>query len=123
MKCMDDKIRSLNKIKLDDSEKKLERSINEKTFCLQGIYIKGCANLHNTNRSYRSHVINNVFQKSFTDFINELRIKEACERLKDEKNKIHTLETISGSVGFSNRNTFTRNFKKKQGNPFVLTSI
>lgn len=121
MKCMNDKIGSLNKIKLNDAEKeKLVQSINQKlikdkVFCLQGIDINHCADMLNTNRSYLSHVINDVFQKSFTDFINELRIKEACEKLKSEKNITHTLEAIAESVGYSSRNTFTRNFKKTTG--------
>lgn len=121
MICMNDKIGSLKRIKLDDSEKEKlihlinKKLIDEKVFCTQGIDINQCASLLNTNRSYLSSVINDVFKKSFPDFINELRINEACEKLKDEDSKIHTLEAISESVGFSSRNTFTRNFKKATG--------
>ncbi len=121
MKCMNEKIGGLNRIKLGDKEKEKlvhlinQKVINEKAFCEKGMDINQCATLLDTNRSYLSNVVNDVFQKSFTDFINELRIKEACERLKDEKSKVHTLEAISESVGFSSRNTFTRNFKKTTG--------
>lgn len=121
VKCMNNNFNNLKSLKLNDTNKEKlihiinTKVINDKAYCLTNFNIATCASLLNTNRSYLSNVVNDVFQKSFSDFINELRIKEACYKLSETDCRHLTLEAVSESVGFANRNTFTRNFKKVTG--------
>ncbi|MBX2876868.1 MAG: helix-turn-helix domain-containing protein [Saprospiraceae bacterium] len=59
-----------------------------------------------------SFILNQHFQKGFNDFVNEYRVGEAIEKIKDRKLRHLTLEGIAAEVGFSSRSTFYRAFKK-----------
>ncbi|MDD5571698.1 MAG: AraC family transcriptional regulator [Bacteroidales bacterium] len=69
----------------------------------------------NTNILYVSHVINETFNKNFTNFINEYRVKEARRLLSDAEYHKYTLEAVAQSVGFNSRSTFIDSFKKYTG--------
>ena len=68
----------------------------------------------NVNRNYLSHAVNCCTGKSFTTYMNELRIKEAILLLSDSK-AIFTLEGIALETGFNDRKTFYTAFKKITG--------
>ncbi len=59
-----------------------------------------------------SKVVNSTFEKSFSDFVNEYRIKKAQILLADKNLKI---DDISKQVGFNYRTTFSLVFKKNTG--------
>lgn len=67
------------------------------------------------NRTYLSQVINEKFNKSFTQLVNEYRIQEARRQLTDEVTRLYTVEFIAKSVGFNSVNAFNRAFKKFTG--------
>ncbi|MFA6924197.1 MAG: AraC family transcriptional regulator [Bacteroidales bacterium] len=69
----------------------------------------------NTNRFYISNVINETFNKNFTNFINEYRVKEARRLLSDAESQKYTLETIAKFAGFNSRSVFIDAFKKYTG--------
>ena len=60
-----------------------------------------------------SQLINDNLEKNFSLFINEYRIKEAKELLKN--NKQFTLEAIGYECGFNSKSTFYSTFKKLVG--------
>ena len=60
-----------------------------------------------------SQVLNDNLKKSFTNFINEYRIKEAKELIKTD-DKL-TLEAIGYECGFNSKSTFYSAFKKYSG--------
>ncbi|MEQ9593669.1 MAG: helix-turn-helix domain-containing protein [Cyclobacteriaceae bacterium] len=66
-----------------------------------------------TNTVYASQMINLLFQRSFTDYVNQYRVEEAKQRL--EKDADSKLFAVALDSGFSNKNTFSRVFKKHTG--------
>lgn len=71
-----------------------------------------------------SQILNQHFNKSFFDFINEARVHEALELLKTFDSKVDTIENIAEEVGFNSRASFYRSFKKVTGkNPTEFVSL
>lgn len=69
-----------------------------------------------SNIKYVSQVINDVFGKNFTQYINEYRIREACDRLSGrEPYDSYSIKGIGESVGFKSHSTFVGVFKKITG--------
>ena len=68
-----------------------------------------------TNRTYVSQLINNEFNCSFSEFVNEYRIIEAKKLLADQFYENYSLDYISETVGFGSLNTFIRVFKDSEG--------
>ena len=60
------------------------------------------------SKYYISHLLNKHLNLNFNDYINRLRIKEACELLIMTNNKI---ADISEEVGFGTIRSFNRAFK------------
>ena len=68
-------------------------------------------NLH-LSKYYISHVINRQLGLSFNDYINSLKIDDACEQLKETDKRI---ADISEEAGFGSIRTFNRIFKEITG--------
>lgn len=66
----------------------------------------------NTNSRYLSAVINQRFGKNYSSLVNEFRVREASFMLRDRKYAKHTMEDISKTVGFANRQSFYTAFFK-----------
>jgi len=96
---------------------KIDKLFNKKKIYRdQRITLDRLARRLRTNRSYLSATINFCYRKNFSTLLNEHRINEACELLKDkELCKKYTMEGIGMEVGFSNRMSFYRAFKKLRG--------
>lgn len=62
-----------------------------------------------------SFYFNQVVEKSFAEWRNELRIEYSIEMIKEGKAKFLTLDTIARESGFSNQTTFISSFKKYTG--------
>ncbi len=62
-----------------------------------------------------SQVLNLELEKSFYEFLNEYRFKEAKHRLLQPENKHLTILAIAFDSGFNNKNTFNKVFKKHEG--------
>jgi AraC-like DNA-binding protein len=60
-----------------------------------------------------SQLLNDNLGKSFSLFINELRVEEAKQLLIS--NNVHTIETIGYDCGFNSKSTFFTTFKKTTG--------
>jgi len=67
------------------------------------------------SRTYLSQVINEKFSQSFVNYINGLRIREACHLLSEDLNRLYTIEAISKQVGFNSTNVFNKAFKRSTG--------
>ncbi|WP_148044253.1 helix-turn-helix domain-containing protein [Sinomicrobium pectinilyticum] len=68
-----------------------------------------------TNTSTLSRIVNEVSEKSFTDFINVYRIEEAKKILNDDAFFKYKISAIALEVGFNNYDTFCNAFKKYTG--------
>lgn len=113
---------SLSSIKDDDNSlKELSEAIlgimeNEKPWLSHSFSQRQLASILGSNMTYVSQAINRVLGKSFSVFVNEYRINEACRRFSDPDNFGNlTIEAVGTSVGFSSRSGFNAAFKKMTG--------
>ncbi len=70
----------------------------------------------NTNTAYLSQYFNQVIQKTFSEYTQELRIHYVLQKLVDAPYfRKYTLQAIAEEVGYKDANTFVRVFKKQTG--------
>lgn len=67
------------------------------------------------HRNLISKTINTVYNKPFSSFLNECRVRHAIHLLSDPANDHQSLEAISLDAGFATRSTFYRAFKAQTG--------
>lgn len=85
-------------------------------FCSPDFSLNALAALVGSNSKYVSQVINDVFGKNFSTYVNEYRVNLACERLADDEDYgRYSMNGIGESVGFKSGGTFTAVFKKMTG--------
>ncbi|WP_428742492.1 helix-turn-helix domain-containing protein [Tenacibaculum sp.] len=71
-----------------------------------------------------SLIINNVAKKSFTDYLNEMRIEQAKVLLLDSNYANYTITSIGLESGFNSKSTFYTAFKKHTGyTPFEFKNV
>ena len=106
--------------KTSDFDKQLFSKLNkfvieEKLHLNSEITVEVAARIMNTNQKYLSQAVNNCTGDNFIAYINEYRIKEAVRLMSDTSKKHLSVERIAIAVGFSDRITFYRAFKKQTG--------
>ncbi len=95
--------------KLEDFEKK-------QGFLKSNMSVSTLANITNTNSKYLSKVINKYKGKSFSYYINDLRIEFVVEKLKnDSKYRAYTIKALASESGFNTTEAFSKSFYKKTG--------
>tara|TARA_Y100000385_G_C13091118_1_gene638830 strand:+ start:2024 stop:2812 length:789 start_codon:yes stop_codon:yes gene_type:complete len=67
------------------------------------------------SNSYLSQIINQKDGRNFFDFINEYRIEEVKEKMKDPNFDHYTILAIAQDAGFKSKSTFNAFFKKSTG--------
>ena len=69
-----------------------------------------------SNRTIVSNYINSSRNKNFNQYINELRINYAVNRLMNEPTlKKYTIDALAEEVGFNSRKTFSDAFLEHTG--------
>ena len=69
-----------------------------------------------TNSKYLTKVIKFYRKKSFTTYINDLRIEYIINRLKESKTlQNYTIKALSQEAGFNSAEVFSKYFYKKTG--------
>ncbi|MEX0289787.1 MAG: helix-turn-helix domain-containing protein, partial [Flavobacteriaceae bacterium] len=66
----------------------------------------------NLSRNHASQIINEHFNLSFFDYINKYRVDEAKRLLLEHKSEGSTIAQLAYDVGFNNRASFYKAFKK-----------
>lgn len=94
---------------------KINQMIENKDYLNQDFSLELMASNFHTNTKYISQIIHQTFDSNFANFINRLRINEACLLLIDDKYKNYSIEGIGQSVGFSSKQAFYTAFKKFTG--------
>lgn len=84
---------------------------NERPYIESTLRLDDLAKMLNLSRNHTSQIINQHFNLSFFDFINKYRIEEAKTLLSKPQEKI-TVAQIAYDVGFNNRASFYKAFKK-----------
>ncbi len=77
--------------------------------------LDGLADSMNMSPRRVSGLLNGFYQKSFYDFINEFRVKDAQQQLSDPKNLNKSIQRIFEDAGFNSKTTFNTLFKKVTG--------
>lgn len=83
----------------------------EKLYLKPGLTLKSVADCLNTNTKYLSQVVNHHMGINFQTFINQLRIEEVKQKMKEEEYCNLTLFGIALQCGFKNKSTFYKVFK------------
>ncbi|NER15759.1 helix-turn-helix domain-containing protein [Spongiivirga citrea] len=85
---------------------------DEKVYRRNDICLDWIAHKLGTNRHSASQVINEHFNMNFFELINNFRIQEAIELLKNNVHNNLNIIDIAYEVGFNNKVTFNKSFKK-----------
>ncbi len=105
--------------KIDTSE---FEKLNERLICLmeeENLYRNPDLNLEllakalSVSRHLLSQLLNDNLNKNFHQFINDYRVREACELLRE--NGHYSIEAIGAEVGFHSRSSFFSSFKRLKG--------
>ncbi|MDO8316101.1 MAG: helix-turn-helix domain-containing protein [Flavobacterium sp.] len=93
---------------------KLQFFEKQRGFLESTITIQKVATTLNTNSKYLSKIINQYKDKSFVQYINDLRIDYAIRKLKsDPKLRNYTILALAKEFGFNNAESFSTAFYKK----------
>lgn len=104
----------LKNVDLDDVlEKIFELFNNEKIFCYEDLSMKGLAEELAISPHKLSEIFNRKLNRPFLQFVNEYRIKEACQYLVKEPDR--TILSISNAVGYNSPSSFYSSFKNETG--------
>lgn len=96
--------------------KKLALFEKEKQYLTNQISLHDVAKIVKTNSKYLSKIINSYKNKTFTNYINDLRVAYTIDRIQnDEMYKKYTIKAIAQEAGFTNSGAYLRAFYKKTG--------
>ncbi|MCQ2334867.1 MAG: helix-turn-helix transcriptional regulator [Paludibacteraceae bacterium] len=108
-------IASTNSLKkLAPVQRKLQRAIEHKKYRQKHLTLNSLAHDLNTNRTYLSDLVHQLFGMPFTDYINHLRVEDAKTILADTNCKT-TIKTLAEELGYNSTTSFYRNFKRIVG--------
>lgn len=101
----------------DKHRRELELAILEimndsNVFCDPDFSLSKLSEMVGTNFTYISWIINNSFNKNFSTFINEYRIREACRMFASLEYKKYSIESVATMVGFKSKGSFNPIFKE-----------
>ncbi|MDH7446087.1 AraC family transcriptional regulator [Aquimarina sp. 2201CG14-23] len=101
---------------IDKILESLQSFEQKKGFLKSDITTNSLAKEFSTNSKYLSKIVNSYKQKSFSNYINDLRIDHAVDKLRsDNKFRNYTIKAISKDIGFNTTEAFSKSFHKKTG--------
>ena len=102
-----------------DSEKFIKKLENfmrlEKPFLNPDLTIQMLASELNISRHHLTQILNEKLNKNFYSYINEFRVEEVKEQLKNPEYENYTLLALALKAGFKSKSTFNDFFKKYVG--------
>ena len=87
----------------------------EKLYLHETLSLRTLANRLQLDPNLVSYVLNNIFHKSFYDYVNEFRIEEVKRKIDDPAYSHFKIVEIAYECGFNSKATFNRVFKKLTG--------
>lgn len=113
------KIEPIEEINEEIIKNTLENLANfelSKGFLNNGLTLNSLAKKVKTNSRYLSKIINIYKRKSYSNYMNDLRINYIVNELNsNEKFRKYTIDAIAKEAGFNNRRSFSHVFLKKTG--------
>lgn len=89
--------------------------VNEKLFRNPELNLAGLSKSISVSERTISEVLNGNLNKNFYQFVNEYRVKDVQEKLKDSKNSNLKILSLAFDAGFNSKATFNRLFKAYTG--------
>ncbi|WP_298419592.1 helix-turn-helix domain-containing protein [uncultured Kordia sp.] len=106
----------INGSKVTEILKRLEKIEGQEYFLESSCSLANMAKKAKTNATYLTKVLKQYKEKTFYQYLNELRINYAIERLKTDKLfRQYTVKHIALEVGYKSPESFTKHFKKETG--------
>ena len=87
----------------------------EKLYLHETLSLRTMANKLQKDPNLVSYILNNFFQKSFYDYVNDFRIEEVKNKIDDPAYSHFKIVEIAYECGFNSKATFNRVFKKSTG--------
>ncbi|MFD0762074.1 tetratricopeptide repeat protein [Lutibacter aestuarii] len=116
----------LNRDEIEKYTKELEQiMIDYKLYLNPDLSLKDLASYLELPTNYVSQLLNQGFDKNFSEYINTYRINEFKERILLEENKDLTIMAVAYDSGFNSKTVFNTFFKKIEGitpNSFVKSN-
>lgn len=84
---------------------------NDKAYLKSDLTLKDISEILNTSTNNISWLLNNVYNLTFYDFINQYRIKEFIQKVENKEHLQHTILALSFDAGFNSKSTFNKAFK------------
>lgn len=107
---------SISDENINEILKSLENFEKINGFLDSKVSINHLAKKINTNTKYLSRVINHYKNKNFTNYLNDLRVDYAVNKLTNDLSfRKFTIVAIANEVGFNNAESFSNAFYKKTG--------
>jgi len=96
-------------------KKLLDYMEREKPYLDRDLTIYQLALMTGIQKHYITQVLNETYNRNFFTFINEYRVREVIERMKDPSNNNFTILGIAYDSGFNSKSTFNTIFKIMTG--------
>lgn len=114
--AIENNIKELPEDLVNDILTKLEKFEATDKFVKKKYTLPQLAKELNTNGTYLSKVINETKQVNFANYLNQLRIEYAIERItNDSRFREYTIKAIAEECGFKTQQSFSAAFYKKTG--------
>ncbi|MFW0739883.1 helix-turn-helix domain-containing protein [Flavobacterium sp. T12S277] len=95
---------------------KLTHFEKTKGYLFSNVTVQSLSSTFETNSKYVSKVVNTYKEKTFVQYINDLRIDYALQSLEeDSKLQKYTIQALAVEFGFNNAESFSTAFYKKTG--------
>ncbi|TAI48807.1 helix-turn-helix domain-containing protein [Flagellimonas allohymeniacidonis] len=88
---------------------------NQKVYLDTNLSLDRLAHALDLNPKQLSALLNGILGISFYDFVNQYRVNEVTDKLKDRDNRKLTIEAIANQSGFKSKSSFNAAFRKQLG--------
>jgi len=106
----------INQEVVEDLLKKINRFEKEQLFLKKGITLQKLSDQFNTNSTYLSKVVNHHRGKSFSAYVNDLRIEYVINLLKNERiTQKYSIKALGEMTGFTTTQHFSDAFQMHTG--------
>ncbi|WP_074406867.1 MULTISPECIES: helix-turn-helix domain-containing protein [Aquimarina] len=107
---------SINKETINHLLDRLQQFEEKQGYLKSNLNAKDLAKSFGSNSSYLSKVVNTFKEKSFSSYVNDLRINYVIDKLREDSIfRKYTVKAIAQEIGFNNAEAFSKAFYKKTG--------
>lgn len=106
----------ISEVIIKDLLKKLKKFEDEKQYLQPNLKIETLSKEFDSNNKYLSTIVNKYKQKTFVQYVNDLRIDYAVTKLQNNnKLRKYTIQALAVEFGFNNAESFSNAFYRKTG--------